>query len=696
MKTHRKKWAVTLSFVILSFLTLASYIYVYKKAELVEQKWRYGPESDVGQSIPGTSAAKLVTTQVHPTAITKVSQNRYIVDFGKVAFGTIQFNFEQNITAPISIRLSERLKSNSEVWTRKRSNSIEHENVAYFEKTINIGKYDRTLMLPERIRPSKTQLPPGITGVIPFRYAEVENPPEPVTKKNLQQLMVHSEFNDNASEFSSSDKVLNDIWEFCKYSIKATSFAGIYVDGNRERKPYEADAYINQLGHYSVDTNYTTARHTIEYFLASPTWPTEWVMQLIFMAHTDFMYTADRDYLGRIYQQLHSRTLLSLARSDALISTQSSQSTAFLKTLGKNASTLQDIVDWPPSERADYDYRTIGKWENITSTAEFHARRLRALMAKSMGFHIAAGLYEKEAAQFLQKQKKLPEVNTVVNAFHYQALLKMAELASYLGHKRDTVFFRERADLVKRSIQEKLIDKSTGLFIDSLDSKHSSFHANTFGLAFNLTPESSKKTVVSFLGKQGMACSVYCAQHLIDGLFSHGENELAWKLLTSKSPRSWAHMIYDLDASITLEAWDPKIKQDMDWNHAWGSAPANLIPRHIVGIQPIKPGFRVFSIAPHPGKLTSFDMQSPTIHGPIIVKMKKTGQGIQYAIKVPQGTSAEVQLPTGGGAEIKINGHTFKKIKSGTTSFQETLHTGKHRIIIIKNSGVLRPDPATA
>ncbi|MGI6302875.1 MAG: hypothetical protein ACOX52_17715 [Verrucomicrobiota bacterium] len=61
-----------------------------------------------------------------------------------------------------------------------------------------------------------------------------------------------------------------------------TSFAGIYIDGDRERIPYEGDAYINQLGHYAVDREYAIARRTIEHFMDHPTWPTEWAV-----AHVD-------------------------------------------------------------------------------------------------------------------------------------------------------------------------------------------------------------------------------------------------------------------------------------------------------------------------------------------------------------------------------------------------------------------------
>ncbi len=77
--------------------------------------------------------------------------------------------------------------------------------------------------------------------------------------------------------------------------MKATSFAGVYVDGDRERIPYEADAYINQLSHYLVDSEYSLARYSHEYLLEHPTWPTEWKQHSIMMAWQDWMYTGDTE-----------------------------------------------------------------------------------------------------------------------------------------------------------------------------------------------------------------------------------------------------------------------------------------------------------------------------------------------------------------------------------------------------------------
>ena len=118
-------------------------------------------------------------------------------------------------------------------------------------------------------------MPDYIGEVMPFRYCELEGYPGKLKKKNIRQIRVHYPFNDNAASFKSSDPVLNDVWELCKYSIKATTFCGLYIDGDKERIPYEGDAYINQLAYYCLDTEYAMDWASLDYFLTYSTWPLE-------------------------------------------------------------------------------------------------------------------------------------------------------------------------------------------------------------------------------------------------------------------------------------------------------------------------------------------------------------------------------------------------------------------------------------
>ena len=113
----------------------------------------------------------------------------------------------------------------------------------------------------------------------------------------------------------------------------------------------------------------------------------------------------------------------------------------------------------------------------------------------------------------------------------------------------------------------------------------------------------------------------------------------------SRDERSWHNML-SKGATISWEAWDIRFKPNQDWNHAWGAAPANIIPRHILGVQPLEPGYGRVRIAPQPGPLTELHGTVPTIRGPIRVDLIKNPDGKwQLDTQVPIGVTAEVVMP---------------------------------------------------
>ena len=153
------------------------------------------------------------------------------------------------------------------------------------------------------------------------------------------------------------------------------------MDGDRERIPYEADAYLNQLSHYATDRDVQMARDTFDRLMKHPTWPTEWASHMVFMAHADWMHTGDSAWLSARYESLKPKLLLERAREDGLL------------VSGEAQRKRDDIVDWPAGERDGYVFTPV---------------------------------------------------NTVVNAFHLRSLALMAELAAALGRDGEAADYRAR------------------------------------------------------------------------------------------------------------------------------------------------------------------------------------------------------------------------------------------------------------
>lgn len=591
---------------------------------------------------------RLQQTEVPPVAARLLGDKTLLVDFGKDAFGTLLVPVVKGSNrSNLVVHLGEQLTREHRL-ERAPAGSIRYIRI---EQNLNREQASTRIIIPPDNRntgPAAIRMPVEIGEVYPFRYAEIEDA-EGIDAAAIRQICVHYPFADNASSFDSSDEVLNAVWDLCKYSIKATTFCGVYVDGDRERIPYEGDAYINQLGHYCVDSEYALARFTHEYLIQNPTWPTEWHLHSVMMAWADYLYTGEKESLEEFYDDLCAKTLITLAREDGLISTTSERCTVeFEKRLHLYGDRyifnqgLRDLVDWPPGSFTD------------------------------------GGTGERD-------NHEMQPINTAVNAFHCHALTLMSRIAHVLGRTDDQAHFDSQAKLVKGTINRILFDPCKGVYLDGEGSHHASLHSNMFALAFHLVPDDRKGTVVAFVKSRGMACSVYGAQYLLEALYRNGEDQYALELMIARHDRSWWNMIR-VGSTITMEAWDLKYKKNLDWNHAWGAVPANIIPRFVLGVRPLEPGFRKVLINPRPGALSRIAGTVPTIHGPITVSLQTSESGTRrLKVHIPDRIQATIGLRQIREANtmVAIDGKkTSGRIRDGHL-FVDNIESGTHELLYV-------------
>lgn len=612
------------------------------------QTWdRQGTASDFSKISAFKTANKLTeyATDRHPlrkqdefpVKIQKIDPSRNMADFGKASFGRLRVNlFSDKENENITIHLGEALKDGA-------VNRSPGGSIRYAQYNLQLKKGWNTYLLtvqPDKRNtgPQAVLIPQYIGEVIPFRYCEIENYNHPIQERDLIRESVYYPFNDFESHFHSTDTILNQVWDISKYSIKATSFAGVYVDGDRERIPYEADALINQLAHYSVARDFSMARYTHEYLIHRPTWPTEWHLQSVLIAWEDYMYTGNKQSLAHFYDDLKAKTLIALAEKDGLISTRTEKVTPEVLQSIHFKGELRDIVDWPHTGILGLEKEEGGEADGFVFT----------------------------------------NINTVVNAFHYRAVVLMAQIAETLGNTEDKVFFSDRAKTLKESFNKHLFDKKRGIYTDGIDTDHASLHSNMFALAFGLVPKESIDDVLTFIRSRGMACSVYGSQFLLDAIYDYGDADYALQLLTSKGDRSWYNMIRS-GSTITLEAWDSKYKPNLDWSHAWGAAPANLIPRKLMGIEPMLPGFKKIRIKPQPHTLQAAEIKIPTIRGDVSASFDNSfGKSFILEVEIPANTTAEIYLPFySRKQQVQINGKTTKFRREGNFSVIENIGSGK-------------------
>lgn len=572
-----------------------------------------------------------------PIIFRNLKQGEYYIDFGKDAFGQLQLHLNSNKSDSIYIEVAEALSSTGDFL--KSSPNIRYKKLALY---VHKGIKDYTIKWPideKRNSRNPIQMPLYIGEVFPFRFVRISGFEGNFNTSSIQRKIIYYPFDNNASQFICSDTVLNKIWDLCKYTIKATSFSGFYVDGDRERIPYEADALINQLSHYAVDAEYNIARRSMNYLIFHPTWPTEWSLQNVLMAWNDYLYTGDKSFIQQNYTELQHKILIPLARHDGLISTLANKQTKeFLATIhitkafdGKQ--DLRDIVDWPIVERDGFVFCNY---------------------------------------------------NAVVNAFYYKNLLLMNQIALLVGNKNDAQFYSEQAKLVYDAYQKIFVDPSSGLVKDGDTSAHVSLHGNMFALAFGLVSKQHMPSVIKYIKSKKMACSVYGAQFLLDALFDAGESAYALELLTAIDQRSWYNMI-KVGATISMEAWDKIYKPNLDVNHAWGAAPANIIVRKLMGVQPLSPGGDTLSIKPQLASLKFANLKTTLIKGEVFVNYHQQNNKEVYQLITPMGTTSIFDIKSNGSIKsILIDGKKmYLPYNNGMYKINH-ISGGKHTIILSK------------
>lgn len=335
---------------------------------------------------------------------------------------------------------------------------------------------------------------------------------------------------------------------------------------------------------YAVQRGYGLARYSNSYLCRRPTWPAEYHLMSVLSAWADYLATGDPGHFAADYSYYVAKNFDSDLGSDNLVH----------KAPGSSSQNNADLIDWPATERDGYVFTNV---------------------------------------------------NTVINSFQYAAYAALADVAAVLGNATDQAKYAALADTVRAAINTTLPSAGGSAYVDGEGTTHTALHATFYPIALGVPQAADLPAMGAFLAGGGMACSVYAAQFLLDALFAAGQPDAAHALPTSTGLSSWLHMMDDLDATITMEAWDPSLKSNTTFSHAWGTAPANVIPRQVLGVQVTAPGAAQIRVSPQPGRLAWMHGTVPTIRGPVGVSVDRRA-GLTAIVSLPPNVTATIVLDT--------------------------------------------------
>ncbi|RRO02815.1 family 78 glycoside hydrolase catalytic domain [Pectobacterium aquaticum] len=573
----------------------------FDSAGFDDQSWNKPRTLPPIDNLTGYPAENLTQVEVKPRNVTQLGKGHFLLDYGTTVVGGMKLSIDN-------------LSSSGNEVTIKTGETLTDAGGVKWQTAALINNLD------------KWQLKAGAQtleqfGFRVFRYAEISGLPASIgvetLNAHLSALALRYPFNDNAATFSSSNNTLNDIWAFSKESIKVLNH-DLYVDSpNRERAPYEADTYIQQLSNYQLDKGYPLARLSTEWLIDHSTWPMEWKIYNILNAWNDYLYTGDDRLIRDNYERLKGKL-------PAKLSAGFDEKTGLVTADYGNGAPGpdHDIVDWPASLRAGYQFS---------------------------------------------------DTHNVTNAFFFKGTETLAAMAGVLGKRQDEIHYRQLAESAARGFRSGFYDVHSKAFKDNIGGKmHLSSQANAFGVAFGIATAEQAKNAATFLtGKNKLEGSVYSALFALSTMTENGQGAEAINQITGlnddgsirHNSHNWRHMMA-LGSGSTMEAWNESDDLTVSHSHAWGTAPVVVASQGIFGVKPLKPAYEQFQIKPILNGLTHASIGIPTIRGEIGASFNVVNNIWHLNVSIPANTEAYVYIPAKNIDAVRESDSALKSISN--------------------------------
>ena len=417
-------------------------------------------------------------------------------------------------------------------------------------------------------------------------------------------------------KFRSSDEELNNIWKVGEYTMHLTT-REFFIDGiKRDRWTWSGDAIQSYQMNYYLFFDAQTVRNTIWLLRGKDpvTSHSNTIMDYTFYwflsIYDYYMYTGDSRFIAQIYPRMQSMMDYVLGRTNA------------------NGMVEGLTGDWVFVDWADgyMDKKGELSYEQVLFTKSLETM---ALCSKLAGNTADQTKYEKLASDLRAK---------LIPAF-------WNETKKALVHNR------------LNGAQQQQVTR----------------YANMFASFYNyLSPEQQQQIKTSVLLNDSILkiSTPYMRYYELEALCAMGEHKQVMKEMKAY----WGGMIREGATSF----WEKYVPTDKGTQHlamygrpygkslchAWGASPIYLLGKYYLGIQPVKAGYREFSVTPNLGGLQWMEGTVPTPHGEIKLYMDTK------SIKV---------TATEGKGYLTFTSISKPKTSKGTI---EKLSNGKYRLLI--------------
>lgn len=249
----------------------------------------------------------------------------------------------------------------------------------------------------------------------------------------------------------------------------------------------------------------------------------------------------------------------------------------------------------------------------------------------------------------------------------------LAKTSKLLGRETDHLHYVALAKKIKDAINEKYLDRPTGVYGTGLQTELSA------PLYWGIVPDDVKEKVAANLAARVKTdqyhfdVGILGAKAILNALSENGHADVAYKLAAQETYPSLGWWIVN-GATTLYENWKIDSKNDISMNHIMFGEIGAWLYKSLGGIHPTtdEPGFKKINFKPSfPDQLNSFHCTHDSPYGTIVSKWSRAGNQVSLQLVVPANATATFFLPTG--YKIKSDKKQAREIDLSSGTYQFTL-----------------------
>ena len=268
---------------------------------------------------------------------------------------------------------------------------------------------------------------------------------------------------------------------------------------------------------------------------------------------------------------------------------------------------------------------------------------------------------------FLDRQAGLHKSNfsALLNLMYLRALRWGAAICGVMNETACADAYDTKAATLEQSIEKHFFDAAAKVWRDGFDPKSETMvdvvsqHANALAILLKIKPETHTHIAENVLLKGAgsrrgkiLGASPFFYAYVLEALVAAGRRQEAVDLIRDK----WGAML-DAGATTLWEHWEVTHESRC---HAWSSSPLYHLSQQVLGVTPMKAGWKQVRIAPLPGEMEHARGEVPTPLGVIHVEWEKAGEDqLVVRIDLPEGIAAEFVSPVGEVRTLDAGVHQF-------------------------------------